>query len=1790
MRWRSMLAATLSTTLLGALPVVFAPATSAQTAQKPVEPAKRGPAATEADAVQRAAQTGEPVEILEKNTETSQILANPNGSFTLRSNARPVRVKKDNAWRGIDTTLKVNSDGTVTPVAAAADMAFSGGGDKPIVRVADSGAAVSVRWPGPLPKPVLNGNTATYADVLPGVDLKLVADSDTYTQTLVVRNAAAAKNPALASIKMDVDATNLDLRADDKGVLTAVDPTGKVVFAQSTPLMWDSSHDPNAGPAPSAVFSGGGKVSELKSVVTPKAAARGARTAVEMALVPDPAALTGPGVTYPLYIDPVFSRNRSNWAEVTTIGWNSFNATTPARAGRCYNRNGQCNGTWSARSFFSFDVSALLPRNGHKPKLFDGGFYIGQLHAAHACTAEPTTLHAADGFGPGVAWGGPLRHALDTQSSNAGDQCGGGRAVRFYAGAWAQAAVDNSWSALNFGVAAPDEGNDFQWKVFDNNPLLEIPFSYPPNPATGLRVSNEVRCDGKPITSDARPVLFANGSDNNSPPLNLQLNYVLVGPGAFIRTKDTTIASGSTGRWDTSEPLKDGGWQFSVQARTQPGTGQEMTAPISPAYQFTVRAIPPAAAPVIDPSVDYPAGYWGAPNGAPGAISVNANGAANIVGYTYTFTGSGTQTVPKTTDCMYNKAFGTNGGWIPHTGQATNWIPIPAGLSPGYHTLHVRSFDDAHNLSPESQPYTFYVAPNTGSSAQRLEAEKLPLSQPAGQSCTPYVQSRGDIGLSGGSQVFHPCNAVGQSFTMSFDTAVESDYDIGIGLTKANDFGKAVFELDGVRIGQQFDSTDPERPIDTYSPRLQTNHQPLGVRHLAKGTHALTVKGISTNPQSIGLKYGTAVDYISLSQTRRYEAEDRQQVTASQPTGQNVPVVVTQRGTGGPAWSQGAALGFQANAVNQSLDLTFQVPLEADYAMGIGLTKRPDHGQLRIAVDGIPLQHTDSTPWDGYGTGDGASVYQPLGGAHLTAGSHRLTITAVGKNTAASGFQATVDYLTAVAVNNVSAASFNAAMNNDGIGADGSPANLDLGDASLSAQTMAAAGYGPGATATINGARFTMPAPTSAGDNVIAIGQTIPIDQVKATAVGLLVAATCGSSPVATATIRYTDGTTQDSRLPGVDDWAVGRTNDTAFVLPYRNRLVGKDTTVLPRIHAVFLPTDPTKTLQAVTLPNYGTNMLPGSCSSALHVFSMAPRNVATGWIGSWSAPADMARPAPGGARLADQTLRSVIKPSTTGANVRVKLNNTNGNTPVTIDAATIAAQSGTAGATLAAPVKLTFGGNAAVTLPAGGEVLSDPVSYPAVSGGSGNLVVSVHLPSAVSAAPVHTSPTEPTLLANGNATADSTGTPFTTTLDGSRYVSALDVSTTDNQHGTVVVLGDQVSNGGTTWVDSLPGKLAAGGVPVPGGLVNASRSGISPSGQWNLNGNGRDSAGTAHTTATGGVTWSTDRGGVAALDGTGTLATAGPVLATDASYTVSAWVKVNDKTAQTVVSQQGQNTTAFALRTDGTKWAFTLPVSDTAGAATVSAVSSSDIQTGTWTHLVGIHDSSSRNVTLYVNGMYQQTSPAVTSFGSSGTLTIGRALKGSVSEVRAYQGIATYVDAGTLRHGDSAYRPSSGLGASSVTLADSTLNRTVLNQPNLRTAIVALGANDILTGSDKTTITQQLTELMHTTGPTGIRNTRRADGNLVRVVLTTIPALGLSDLDPREQRRRELNADLLANYLRYGANDIIDIAGAVADPQHPNQLKAAYLTNGELNSAYQDAVASAVSTAVTKFPPDAQL
>ncbi|MEV8438682.1 LamG-like jellyroll fold domain-containing protein [Actinosynnema sp. NPDC051121] len=912
-------------------------------------------------------------------------------------------------------------------------------------------------------------------------------------------------------------------------------------------------------------------------------------------------------------------------------------------------------------------------------------------------------------------------------------------------------------------------------------------------------------------------------------------------------------------------------------------------------------------------------------------------------------------------------------------------------------------------------------------------------------------------------------------------------------------------------------------------------------------------------------------------------------------------------------WSGESQLFFAGNSAGQSYTMTFNAPIEADYSLGAHLTNGPDYGKAKFSLDGAVITGTDTAPFDGYST-TATTSYRALGGAHLAAGTHTITVTLVDTNPASTGnrYQSGVDYVIAAPVNNVTAADFTAAMNNDGIGTDGTPARFDLAESSLSAQAMATAGLSPGANVTINGARFTLPAPnpTTGYDNVIAAGQTIPLpaaQRIQASAVGLLVTSTCGDSPETTGTITYTDNdSTTNPVYPRVSDWAHGPTASASFVLPYRNAGAVKDPTVRPRIYAVFIAAKPNKTLKSVTLPNIGTTFRSGCPDPALHVLAIAPRPAGTGWIGAWSAPVDAAITPQ--TNLTNTTLRTVVHPTVIGSQARIRLSNIFSDLPVTIGGASIAAQSGTGPATAATPTSLTFDGSAAVTIPPGGEVTSDPVTYPA--GGNGNLVVSIHLPNTVTKAATHAMANGSVHLAAGNQTANSGATPFTTTLNHSYLLTGITVSTPDAAQGTVVVLGDQATAVGagtnkTSWVDGLPDKLTTAGTPLPGGLVNASTAGVSATSRWKLNdGTGAtvatDSVGANNATKSGNVTFGTDHDGSATFTN-GNLATAGPVLTTSQSYTVSAWVKLTNTTnyATAVAQYGGQHNSAFRLYyspTNGGKWIFGTSRTDTADLTDANAVfTAAEGTANTWTHLVGVYDATVGEVRLYVNGTRTGSAPGVLNWNSSGKLTIGSEIHdnsptwyfpGSVSDVRAYPTAATDDDARILNSGGPTTGVQPGLGALTSARAVDSLQRAVLNQSAARTVIVSLGANDILAGADRATIKQRLTTLVDASSATGINRFYRTDGSRVQVLITTIAPLGLAPNDPREAVRTQLNQDILTDYTTLGATAAIDFDTAVATSPGANTVNPTYLTNGTPNSAYHDKLAQTVTDAVAGFPP----
>ena len=1751
--------------------------------------------AEETTALTEAQRTGQSVPVEGELSETTAVLANPDGTFTLRSHAKPVRTNKNGAWHDIDTSLVRAPDGTLSPAAAPVDVSFSTGGTAPLVTMRDGDKQFTLSWPSPLPAPVVEGPTAIYPELLPGVDLRLTANSTGYSEVLVVKDEQAAANPALTSFSLHATTTGLDLTSNGD-VLSATDNTGQVVFHGSTPIMWDSSTNEKRGPAPTPTDPGGGKVSRIDVDAT--TVDTGTSATAELTLTPDSEALRGDDVQYPLYIDPLMSRHQAAWLEVTSTDWQYWNADMDAQVGLCGYWPG-CGGSWLARSFFRFDTTELKPRNGHKPHLYGAAIYTIQKHGT-SCIAEPVSMYHTDPFWPNTRWPGPRGTVIDTKSSSAGDQCGGAGTVAFNASSPVAAVIKDSRDSFHVGLLAAKEEDRNQWKKFDNNPYLDVLYAYPPNVPNGLRTGNAVTCSGRAITPDARPTLHATATDNNNPALSLELHYEIhTGDGATQvagnGSSPLVISSGSDGSWTSNNSLPAGDYQFRVTSKNKfPGDDEKdlWVGVWSEWSRFTSRPNPINATPTITSS-DYPDGYWGRPQNQPGSFTFDAEGARDIVGFTYTFAGSGTERVPSTGDCNYNQTFGTTGGWVANNGGKAT-ITLPADMSPGYHTLHIRSFDEAHKLSPESQAYTFYVAPSYIAPAptQRIEAET---TTPTG---TIPGAVTADSVASGGKYVTVTASTSGGTDRIMFPFTVPTTgyYNVDAGVIDSAALpDSAEFELDGRWVHMMF-SPSGAQPTSI-------DRQIVGM-HLTAGQHILSVK-VTKKSGSTATAFKVGVDYIDLSPTVKLDFEALMVSTQDKPLSH----------WGSTPWNSSAIKRFDADNTGQSISFKVTTPIEADYAIGLGLVKNNNRGKFTVSVDNIVIGDSNANPVDGYNS-NGVAAFVGLGGAHLSAGEHTITFRTVEANPASTAPKHLIalDYLTLQPINNVTTSSFTDAMNNKGISQDGvTTANFGLADYSLSAQTLAAAGLAPGKTIAINGAAFTMPAPNPAtgNDNVIAVGQTIPFpatQQVKANSVGLLALSTCGTTMPASGTITYSDGTTTNPWFPEVGDWVHPiAQNHTGIKLPYRNAILAKEPRYQPVIFPIFVSADPTKTIKSITLPNYGSTLLDRACGTELHILAIAPRPVDTGWVGTWAAPADAAIVPPGGHGFGNKTLRTVLRPTITGGQARVKLSNALNNQPVTIGGASIAAQIGTDSSTTAATT-LTFGGAATTTLPAGGEIYSDPVAFP--GGGNGNLVVSLHLPNPTALAPVRGNATAPTYLASGNTVTNTDGTPYTTTLNGSYFVTGVDVTTPDATHGTVVVLGDHLTATappGTTqrntWVDHLPGKLAGVGATLPGGLVNASRAGIPDTARWRLNeGTGttaRDTIGTNHATAQGGTTWSTDHGGSAVLNGTTAyLQTASQVIDTSKSFSVSAWLRPNSNGWQTAITQEGSQYNAFHLGYDGDakRWNFTTLAADNPSFTYVRAHSANEPALGTWAHLTGTYDHTTGTIRLYVNGVLEATAAGATVFPATGPLVIGRGkhaghhihnYNGSVADVRVHQRDLSPVDV-QHTHRTSGLGPHIGTPTAANITAD--VHRTGLAAPNVRTLLVAAGATDILNGATDTETRDNLINLIRHDKPNGLKQHPRPDGTPTHVVLTTIPPLGLDANDPRETERRELNQHLLTYFATFGADHVVDFDEAVRDTTNTNLIAAQYLTSGVPNDTYHNRIAQYLADAINDFPPRAEL
>lgn len=436
----------------------------------------------EVQSVALAKQLGKRVEILGFRTESREVYANPDGSLTAEDHAQPVRTVRGGRWVQVDPTLVKGPDGAIGPRAATIGLRLSGGGDGPLLTAERAGRTMTLRWPGTLPTPVLDGAKATYAEVLPGVDLVINAETGGFSHVLVIKTAQAAADPRVAEIDFGLSTDGLTVRNTATGGLDVVDTAGGgTVLQAATPAMWDS------GP-PSTAAARKANPSPLSAAEAAPDAARHAAFDAEvgdgrLTLRPDRGMLTSPATRFPLYVDPVFQAT-------TNSGWAMVASGFPAQEywkfkddeglGKCPTSSGTCAGVGTKRLYYALPT----PYTDKTLTVLEATFKVTMTHTYNATAHAVQLYRAGSGISSGTNWDNKpaLSDLQDTKSPTGkqGSCTSTNQNVSFDVKSAITDANKNGWKTTTFGMKASDEGDSDAWKRFCGNAVLSVRYNHAP--------------------------------------------------------------------------------------------------------------------------------------------------------------------------------------------------------------------------------------------------------------------------------------------------------------------------------------------------------------------------------------------------------------------------------------------------------------------------------------------------------------------------------------------------------------------------------------------------------------------------------------------------------------------------------------------------------------------------------------------------------------------------------------------------------------------------------------------------------------------------------------------------------------------------------------------------------------------------------------------------------------------------------------------------------------------------------------------------------------------------------------------------------------------------------------------------------------------------------------------------------------------------------------------------------------------------------------------------------------
>ncbi|ALG10712.1 hypothetical protein AOZ06_30870 [Kibdelosporangium phytohabitans] len=628
-----------------------------------------------------SATAAEPVELTELRTETTRVFANPSGTRTMEVYAGPVRTRRNGHWQPIDTTLVRAADGSVSPRATVTGLRLSGGGTGPFVTAERDGKEFSLSWPGKLPSPQLNGDTATYPEVLPGVDLRVRADSDGFSQLLMVKNAAAAANPALRAIRYGTTTKGLAVKPGAGGATSVVDDQGRTVFASGTPSMWDSSAQ---------------RVALAGNVRSEERAMGLAVHPHELTIVPDARMLTSADTVFPLFIDPSYSAGANRWTYVNRDDADESYWTTKE------NNKAKVGKTWGTaglyRSLFQMNTGQIAGS-----KITRTWFSVTMDHSA-ACAATGVELWNTAAIDPAVplTWNNSKNHWLTYLASAKGTANESSACpkpdfpMEFSSAALTKLVQDTATAdkdTVTFGlkINSGAETSQDQWKYFHaSTARINVEYNSRPRVPAGVNTASP-----KPCGTAAAPTAFTTNTPGFSAVIsdpegeNLSGELEILNGDTVLTTLTTPlIGSGGAFSWDAVPPgvlpEDQPATVFGYRARARDASG--LTSLYTERCAFTVDKVKPGT-PLVT-STDYPNGTAVRSVGETGTVAFGrATADTDIAGYRYGFNPD------RITSWVAASADGKASVPI------TLWPDSPGGTIGINRTLYVRAIDRAGNAS-----------------------------------------------------------------------------------------------------------------------------------------------------------------------------------------------------------------------------------------------------------------------------------------------------------------------------------------------------------------------------------------------------------------------------------------------------------------------------------------------------------------------------------------------------------------------------------------------------------------------------------------------------------------------------------------------------------------------------------------------------------------------------------------------------------------------------------------------------------------------------------------------------------------------------------------------------------------------------------------------------------------------------------------------------------------------------------------------------------------------------------